>query len=108
VRWAVSKQLVNGYSRTRFGPDDSVSREQAAAILMRYASYKGHGTAAEDLSGSYDDSDQISAWAREAVNGALGMGIITGTGCHTLSPKAPLTRAQAATVIMRLSTVLSE
>ena len=108
VRWAVSKQLVNGYSRTRFGPDDSVSREQAAAILMRYASYKGHGTATEDLSGSYDDSDQISAWAREAVNGALGMGIITGTGSHTLSPKAPLTRAQTATVIMRLSTVLSE
>lgn len=41
VTWVASNIIVNGYGDGRFGPEDKVTREQLAAILYRYAQYKG-------------------------------------------------------------------
>ena len=103
VRWAAAEGVAGGYSETRFGPDDSVSREQLAAILSRYAAYRGESGSAggTELLGRYPDNGQISPWARDAMGWAVRLGLIEGTDGGRLSPGDPAGRAQLATILMR-------
>ena len=103
VRWAASGDLVNGYSRTAFGPDDRVSREQLAAILWRYARYKGiaTGSGTTDLLGQYTDTEQISGWALEAMRWTVSNGLIQGVDEEHLQPGGSAVRAQTAMMLMR-------
>ena len=101
VAWASANDIVTGYSEKKFGPDDSITREQFAAILYRYAQYKKIDvTATADLSG-YADAAQISAYAETAMKWANGEGLITGVTDTMLKPAGNATRAQAATILMR-------
>ena len=101
VAWAAGNGIVTGYSETTFGPNDPVTREQLAAILYRYAVYKGMSavTLEQNLS-RFTDADQISAYAVPAMNWAVGKGLINGAD-GKLSPKASATRAQVAAIIHR-------
>lgn len=103
VQWAAANGIVVGYSSGRFGPNDSVTREQLAAILYRYAQYlESDVSAGEDTNIlSYDDADRIGSWAFDAMQWACGSGIIGGTSARTLAPKATATRAQVAAMILR-------
>lgn len=103
VRWAASEHIVEGYGDGLFGPDDSVSREQLATILQRFDRYKGTGTlpAQQVNLGIFLDAEHISAWAYDAMQWAVDMGLITGVGSEKLSPKTEAVRAQAATILMR-------
>ncbi len=101
VAWAASNGIVTGVSSTVFAPEKSVTREQFAAMLYRYASYKGTLKAASgDLSG-YADSSAVSSYAAEAMKWAVGNGIITGKTGNKLDPKGGATRAEAAAMIVR-------
>ena len=101
VAWASANDIVTGYNEEKFGPDDSITREQFAAILYRYAQYKKIDvTATADLSG-YADAAQISAYAETAMKWANGEGLITGVTDTMLKPAGNATRAQAATILMR-------
>ena len=78
-----------------------MTREQFAAILYRYACFKGLDVSAEgDLSG-YTDSETVSGYAVEAMSWAVATGLIRGTGKTQLSPKSTATRAQAAAILIR-------
>ena len=103
VRWAAANGIVKGYSEERFGPLNELTREQLAAILHRYAQYKGVDVSVGEDTNilSYDDAFDVSEWAMEAMCWAVGAGIIQGTGASALSPKASATRAQVATMLMR-------
>ena len=99
VAWASTNGVVSGYESGLFGPEDQVTREQLAAILYRYAQLSGKDTdQTADLSG-YTDSVTISAWAPQALKWAVGSGLISGTGTHTLSPRGTATRAQIAVIL---------
>ena len=99
VAWASANGVVSGYENGLFGPGDPVTREQLAAILYRYAQLSGKDTEkTADLSG-YTDSVTISAWAPQALKWAVGSGLISGTGTHTLSPRGTATRAQIAVIL---------
>ena len=101
VNWAASNGIVSGYGDGVFGPNDTITREQMAAILYRYAQYKGCDvTASADLSG-YADVDQISSYALTAMQWANAEGLISGTSATALSPDGPATRAQAAAIFMQ-------
>lgn len=101
VAWASANGIVTGYSNGSFGPDDTITREQMAAILYRYACYKGYDLSARtDLSG-YTDASQVSAYATAPMTWAVGSGLITGTSGTTLSPAGSATRAQAAVILAR-------
>ena len=101
IAWAAAKGVVNGTSPTTFDPNDPITREQMAAILYRYASYKGYDvTEKADLS-SYTDAGQISAYATDAMAWANAQGLITGVTKTTLEPQGNATRAQVATILMR-------
>ncbi len=100
IAWAAEKGIVTGYDATTFGPDDSITREQLAAILYRYGQFRG----VQPVTGSIDgfaDADQVSAYAREPMAWAVGSRIMNGVGNNMLNPKGTATRAQAAAMINR-------
>jgi len=101
VIWASQNGIVNGVGKDRFAPDQDITREQMAAMLLRYSDYKDYDTAQRnDLSG-YADADSISAWALEALQWANGEGLITGRKADLLVPQGDTTRAETATILMR-------
>ena len=101
VAWAAANGIVNGYGSGLFGPNDPVTREQLAAILYRYAVYGGMtAVTLEENLGGFADTAQLSAYAIQAMNWAVGQGLINGSGSN-LVPKAQATRAQVAAIIHR-------
>ena len=84
-----------------FAPNDTITREQMAVMLYRYAQYKGYDvTGSADLSG-YTDAGSISSWAEYAMAWAVDAGLISGTGAAILSPQGSASRAEIATILMR-------
>lgn len=103
IAWAAANGIVNGYADGTFQPDQTISREQMAAILYRYAQYKGCDVSVgEDTSIlSYTDAAQVAEYAIPAFQWAVGAGIINGTTASTLSPKGSATRGQVAAILHR-------
>ena len=102
IRWAASEGIVGGYGDGSFGADNSITREQMAAMLYRYAQHKGYDVSiGEDTNIlSYTDVSDLSEWAGSAMQWACGAGVITGAG-NALYPQSDATRAEAATMLMR-------
>ena len=101
VNWAAANQIVKGTSATTFAPNDSITREQMAAILYRYAQYKGYDvTKKADLSG-YSDNSQVSAYAKDALAWANAAKLINGVTNTTLAPQGNATRAQVSAILHR-------
>lgn len=111
VDWALANGIVSGYGGSEtgtFGPDNVVTREQLAAILYRYGEKKGLDmTIRGDMSG-FADRDAISAYARDAVAWAVGVGLVSGTGDGNITPAGSATRAQVATILMRYQEKLAD
>lgn len=102
--WAKEAGIATGYSGGKFGPGDSVTREQLATFLYRYDSYKGKEIA-EGVTDLYDDAPYISPWALQSVKHALGSGLMTGTS-KGLSPLGLASRAELAAILVRLTTTV--
>ncbi len=100
VNWADSKGIVKGYGNGEFGPTDDITREQMAAMMMRYADFKGFDTSKRTKLTSFSDADSVSSWALQNVQWAVAEGLIKGSG-GKLAPLDPTNRAEAATILMR-------
>ena len=101
VRWAASEGIVLGVSDTSFAPGSDITREELATMLYRYAQYKGYDTDAAGSLSDFNDADDASDYAVEALTWAVDKGLITGVSTGTLLPRGTATRAQAATMLMR-------
>lgn len=86
---------ISGYSGGKFGPDDYITREQAASILARIQYLDGNAEGIE----SFNDKDEISSWAAEAVGAASKAGFISGYSDGSFRPSENLTRAEAVTML---------
>lgn len=103
IRWAASEGIVSGYGDGRFGPDDIITREQMAAMLYRYAQYKGYDVSVGEDTNilSYTDFEDLSEYAIPAMQWAVGAGIISSTSESTLGPRGNASRAQVAVILTR-------
>ena len=101
VGWASSVGVVNGYGDGTFQPDAPITREQMAAILCRYAQYKGVDVSRRADLTRFPDSAKVSPYAAEPMGWAVESGLITGMDGQ-LAPGGSATRAQVATILMRL------
>ena len=108
VNWAAANDLVNGYGNSTFGPEDDITREQMAAILYRYAQFKGYDCTVQGDLSRFADGGQTSDWARDAVVWAVDKGLLTGKGGGLLDPKGTATRAEVATILMRFVENISQ
>ena len=104
VIWAEEEGIVNGVGGGRFAPDDFLTREQLVTILYRMY---GDGAQAPEIDGNiYPDAGSVSAWAKDAMAWAVAEDILRGIAHGNkayLEPKGPVTRAQAATLLLRIA-----
>ena len=102
VRWAAALGIVTGYSDGCFGAGDPITRQQMAVMLYRFARALGMDTvqSGADVRG-FDDFQQVSAYAEEAIAWAANAAILRGAD-NRLMPQAPCTRAQMVTMLNRL------
>ena len=107
VAWACENGIVNGYGDGRFGPDDNITREQLATVLYRYACWKGLDVSADEAGDilSYQDADNISDYALEAVQWAYDTGLLQGRSQNELQPAASATRGEIAVILQRFATL---
>ena len=101
VNWAASVGVVNGYEDGTFRPNDAITREQLAAILMNYAAYKGEDVSARASLDAYSDAENVSTWATDTMQWAVAKGLLTGVTADTLQPQGAATRAQVAAILQR-------
>ena len=101
VAWASANRIVTGYGNGKFGPNDPITREQLAAILYRYVQYKQYYDVIYGDASVFADGKKVSAYAVDAVDWAVGMGLLSGTGSNMLTPAGAASRAQVATILMR-------
>ena len=107
VAWAAANGITVGVGDSRFAPNDYVTREQAAAILLRYARLIGKGPAGEATGGSdFADRDKISDWALEGAMWCGMIGVIKGKPGDNgmlFDPQGNATRAELAAMLHRFS-----
>ena len=101
VAWASANRIVNGYDNGNFGPDDPLTREQMVTILRRYTQYKEYDVTASGDASAFADGDKVSVYAADAVNWAIGAGLLKGGGGNLLNPGGGADRAQLAEVVKR-------
>ena len=101
VFWASENDIVNGVGGNKFAPMDTITREQLAAIIMRYAPKEFIITDERaDITG-YADYKRVHDYAREALSWANAVGLITGKTETTLAPREGATREQFAAILRR-------
>jgi len=101
IHWMVDNGIGGGYGNGSFGADDNITREQLAAFLYRYTGAMGYGTSGSANLSGFTDAGSVSSYATEAMQWAVGNGLIGGMGDGTLNPQGGATRAQVATILMR-------
>ena len=100
VAWARDNIIVSGYGNGMFGPEDSITREQMAVILMNYAKYKGYDISMKADLSKFADEESISPWAKDAISWANAEGLIQGSGSQ-LMPVDNALRCQVAAILQR-------
>ena len=103
VGWAATNKVVTGYADGTFRPNAAVTREQAAAILYRYAQSKGIDVSVGENTNilSYVDVQQASEYAIPALQWAVGAGVLNGKNGGRLAPTGTATRAEIAAIMQR-------
>ncbi|PYI52873.1 fibronectin type III domain-containing protein [Paenibacillus flagellatus] len=102
---AAALGLVEG-ADGRFRPNDPVTREEAAVMLMRALAVRGgaaegEAPAAGEPLAAYRDGTDVSEWAREAVAWSVSQALLQGMDGDRLEPQGRTTRAQAAVLLLR-------
>jgi hypothetical protein len=109
VAWGAENGIIEGYGNGEFGPEDTITREQMAAILYRYSQFKGYDITQGGMSvGEFSDYEEISDWAFQSMTWAVNTSLISGTDNLVLDPQGEATRAQIATILMRFSENITE
>ena len=100
VNWAAANNIVTGYGDGTFGPDNNITREQMAAILYRYAQFKGYDVSAKGDLTAFTDGDNVSEWATDALAWCVGAKLINGRDNGTVDATGTATRAEIAQIFM--------
>lgn len=93
--------IVQGKSDTEFAPDDSLTREEAATILVRMINREMPMTVSEVMF-NFEDSPEISDWASESVQAMCNLGFMLGVGENKFAPKDTYTAEQAMATLVRI------
>lgn len=93
--------IVNGVSENNFNPDGNITRQEAAAMLMRvYRNYAEFDD--ENNEFEFSDDEDISDWAKEDVYSINALGVMQGVGEDVFAPEEGYTVEQAIATFLRL------
>ncbi|MFD1907632.1 S-layer homology domain-containing protein [Paenibacillus rhizoplanae] len=103
VGTAAELGLVQGGTDNTFRPNDIITRQEMTVILIKAMALAGSPLPASELQpAAFKDAGKIAGWAQQDVAKAVQAGLITGTPDGQFHPGQSATRAEAATVILRL------
>lgn len=108
VSMAYEAGIISGKSETRFAPNQSISREEMAAIIVRAYEYQLGRTIEVSAVAGFKDQAQISSWASDYVNKAFEAGLVNGRGDHNFAPSGQLSRAEAIQALLNFMTKVEE
>lgn len=104
VEWSVENGIAGGVGNGQFAAKKSVTREQLAVMLYNYAKLIGIDVSnAKNVKNSYSDNNQISDWAKAAMEWTIGEGLMSGKTVATLDPQGTATRAEVAVIFQRFA-----
>jgi len=104
VQWATANNIIQGSGNNLFAPNTSVTREQAAAMLYRYARLSGQTMRNTAAGKNFADEGNISSYAKNSVNLLVRQGILSGKPNNLFDPQGIVTRAEAAAMLHRFMT----
>lgn len=96
IGWAADKGLMAGCGGGKMCPEDLLTREQLAVILLQYAEFSGKNVSERDDLDDFVDAAEISDWAKDAVSWAVAADLMDGYSDTQLAPAGVVTRAEAA------------
>lgn len=100
MSWALRKNLIRGYEDGSYRPEALITREEMCVILDRLMQQRGETLHTGKL--SFADTASISVWARDSVARMTALGLIRGAENNRFFPQRTTTRAEAATVMLRI------
>ena len=101
--WCGSNGIVNGFADGTFRPDASITREQMAAMLLRFIRYKGLDAGTGTSLSRFQDAGQVHAYAQEAMSWAVGTGLLQGRSGNMLVPGGTASRGETAVILSRFA-----
>ena len=90
---------MTGLSTNSFAPDAPLSQQQMALILYQFAKYSGLDVSKQGDLSAYSDGENVSLWAKQGMEWAVGNGILPTDSGTALNPSASVTRSQMAMVL---------
>jgi hypothetical protein len=102
IIWAVEKGIAKGYGNGKFGPNDNITRQDLAVILVRYASFIGYKLQSVREYSNFEDDAKILGYAIKAVITLYESGVVNGKGGNIFDPYGIATRIEVAAVLRRL------
>ncbi len=99
--------IINGKSETQFAPDDNLTREEAATIIVRMIN-KVKPMEVTEMWFEYDDIEEVSNWASDAVQTISNLGFMNGVDGNKFVPKDTYTTEQAIVTLVRVCNAYEE
>ena len=93
--------IINGKNATEFAPNDYLTREEAATIIVRMVN-KIVPMAATEMWFEYDDINEVSEWASDSIQTISNLGFMNGVGNNRFAPKDTYTTEQAIVTLVRV------
>lgn len=107
INWAYEQGYVSGTGANTFSPNSVVTRAQIAVILSNYLHSINAALEEDGNSAAFNDIAAIPSWALEGVKYMQAIGLMAGDSAGNFNPNKELTRAEAATVFMRMDQKLN-
>jgi hypothetical protein len=108
ANWAGEKGIVAGDEKGNFGPNDMITREQMAVMILNFADAMSVKLEMVNERIEFKDTSQISSWASKPVSIIQRAGIINGKPDGNFDPKGSATRAEAAKIINLLMDIMNK
>ncbi|QIB69709.1 leucine-rich repeat protein [Aminipila butyrica] len=102
IAWASQNGIVSGTGDNNLSPEKDITREEMIALIYRCNVLKGYDTSSRSDVNQFSDRDEISSYAYENLSWAVSKGLLQGKSADTLAPKAGMTRAEAASIAVRV------
>lgn len=106
IALAAKAGIVNGISSTKFAPEDSIKRQEMAAMIVRAYEYALGNKLASSGATKFTDMASAPQWAKTAIQSAFEAGLLNGRSNSRFEPLATGTRAEVAKLIHNLITVI--
>ena len=107
IEWASKNNIVKGIGNGNFAPDQSITREQMAVIIMNYAKTMDLKLTQVHEENTFDDSAKISDYAKDAVKQMQMAGILSGKNGNLFDPQGTATRAEVSAMLHRFVELFS-